>query len=133
MKTGATVAIVVGSVVLVGGGVAAVLLLRKRGQASSYRSDAQELAAAQVALGSKAVATGVMPAAAPALPSAGGGGGGSAASPGANAVFGLAGNVLDKYYPGMGSKAAGLAKAIDSKVGLGLISKVPGLKKLKFW
>jgi hypothetical protein len=130
MKTGAIVAIVLGSVVVLGGGAtAAILLLRKR--TSAPASEAKDLAAAQAYLGPKAVAQGALTP--PAAPGQGASGGGSMASPGANLILGAAGKYVDKMYPGLGSAAAGIAKSIDSKVGLGLISKVPGLKKLKFW
>jgi hypothetical protein len=139
---GATVALILLGVAAAGGG-AYFFLIRKKGLPG--KEEARGLGAAQSILGAKAVQMGIPQPPPPpgklqpwqtasAVVAGGGGGGGSgASSPYAKQVFGAAGKIADMWYPGLGSKAASIASAIDSKIGLGLIAKVPGLKKLKFW
>jgi hypothetical protein len=139
---GATLAVILVGVAAAGGGVYFFVIRKKRPDPG--KEEARGLAALTSVMGAKAVQQGQIPIppgppgalqpwqSAAAAPASGGGGSG-ASSPYAKQVFGAAGKIADMWYPGLGSKAAGIAQAIDSKVGLGLIAKVPGLKKLKFW
>jgi|WetSurMetagenome_2_1015567.scaffolds.fasta_scaffold01699_13 hypothetical protein len=138
---GATLALILVGVAAAGGGVY-FFVIRRKGS-NPGKEESRALGAAQAILGAKAVQQGIpippgppgqlQPWQSASAQPAGGGGGSGASSPYASQVFGAAGKIANLWYPGLGDKAAGIAKAIDSKIGLGLISKVPGLKKLKFW
>jgi len=132
-----------------GAGGGAYFLLRRRSDAS--KQGARDLGAAQATMGGKAVQMGV-----PSFISDQMGGrgvalaasavqkkGGSASPSYVNQALGLGGAVADILYPGVGTKAANVLKAVDGKLG-SLASKVPGvslaksavskgLSKLKFW
>lgn len=139
MKPTTLVLILVG-VAAAGGGA---YFFIKRKKSDPGKEEARGLGAAQSILGAKAVQMGIpqpppppgalQPWQTASAQPAGASAGSGASSPYASQVFGAAGKIANLWYPGLGDKAAGIAKAIDSKVGLGLIAKVPGLKKLKFW
>jgi hypothetical protein len=135
VKTGAVVALVAIPVVL-GGGVAAFFLLRKK-QAGDR--GARDLAASQMAMGSKAVASGPSNAPPPLdqygrpLGQTGGGGGGGGGNFSLTGVAtGVAGKYANSIIPGSGALVGTAATAAGS-----LLKKIPGLgsigSKLKFW
>jgi hypothetical protein len=135
VKTGAIVALVAIPVV-VGGGVGAYFLLRKK--AFGADRGTRDLAASQMTMGARAVASGPINAPPPLdqygqpLGQTGGGGGGG----GGFSVTGLATGVASKYVnsiiPGSGALVGTAATAAGS-----LLKKIPGLgslgSKLKFW
>lgn len=123
MSGGTIAAIVIGSVVVVGGGATAYFVLRRRPMARmpggvGYQPDAnQMMGSVQAAVGPRAAS-----------------GKGLLMNP---QLLGLAGNVLDKYYPGLGSTAKGAVQSLDKYVGTGLAKKIPGVSsigsKLHLW
>ena len=131
MKT-ATLLLLGLGVVGVGGG--AYLVLRKRKDAS--KQGARDLGAEQSVMGGKAVQMGI-----PVPPPPPGkldpsqtrlatvatvSKGGAASADYTKMALGLAGAGADLLYPGVGTKAANVLKAVDSKVG-NLVTKVPGV------
>lgn len=127
---GATLALAVGLPVVVGGGVAAFLLLRRKAPPVTV-SQAQTMGELQAAAGSKAVSQMAAPGAQGAVKLYGQG---TLADP---RIMQAAGKIVDKFYPGMGSAAAGVVSKLDKTIGTGLLKKVPGLgslgSKLKLW
>ena len=126
---GGTIALAVGlPVVLGGGGLATYLLLRRKPALAAP----QDVANAQFAFGNKAVATGAP--VAMTEPTKKIYGQGTLADP---RIMQAAGNIVDKFYPGMGSTAAGIVSKVDQTIGTGLFRKIPGVgslgSKLKLW
>lgn len=106
MKAGTAVAVGIGAVVLIGGGVGAYFLIRKRGSSAAIDEN-RALAAIQSTYGAKAAAT--LSSATPA-----------AANKAANT--GVVGTFANAYIPGSGAAADKVSKAVVSSI-----------KKLKFW
>lgn len=134
MKAG-TIALAIGVPVVLGGGVAAFLLLRKR--APTTITEAQGMGQMQAALGAKAVSQMAPPGAEGARIYSANRGKGSSGTLSDPKLIGSAGKIVDLIYPGVGSAAANVVSNLNSKIGTGLLKKVPGLgglgKKLKLW
>lgn len=117
---------------------AGFLLLRSR----SASAGAVSLGTAQVLGGAAAVAKGLLPPTPPPPPNAaqlaeqgrvsiGAQKVGQPASPSfAKQMIGLGGVVAELAYPGVGKKAANVLAAVDSKIGTGLVNKIPGVSKV---
>lgn len=125
MSGGTIAAIVVGSVVVVGGGATAIYFVSRnrpvRG-ASPISADRarSNVEAAQIAttLGPKTVSR-------------------SSGLLMNQKLLGAGAAVLDKYYPGIGSAAKDVVNMADKYVGTGLAKKIPGVNKVgsffKLW
>jgi hypothetical protein len=135
MGTGTTVALVTIPIVLIGGGVGAYFLLRKRPppplygttvnspqiQAKQY-AGAPQVAAARQAVGETMTTVG---------PAAVSGGGGLSSVTGnlKGAAVNVAAKYLNNYIPGLGNAAKGIAGVTDKVMGKTL-GKIPGVGKV---
>jgi len=134
---GATLALAIGVPVVLGGGAAAFFLLRRRPGAGPVADSAAQMGALQAAAGSKAVSQMAAPGAQGQVAASTAAklyGQGTLADP---RIMGAAGKIVDKFYPGMGSAAAGVVSKLDKTIGTGLFKKIPGVgsigSKLKLW
>jgi hypothetical protein len=123
MKNGTVIAVVIGSVVLLGGGVATAMVLRKRSQTGGVNwqvqpdASSRQLAAVQTTMGAGAVAKGAPPAASVSLGST---------------LIGAGSAYANSIVPGSGA-IVGKAASVTT----GVLSKVPGVgslgKALSLW
>lgn len=125
LSTGATVAIVLGGVAVVGGG--AYLVLRQRTMPRAAPRPGQELGAVAAAVGPKVMAR---------VNQAGRAGGGASLQ---GQLTNLGVGALNKYVPGLGDTAKGAINAVGQipgagkAIGAAKAAASKAFKKLKFW